>query len=230
MTKAFAESTTNPIVRQRILTRWGIPSPVKPNTPPENLLLERIVFVKYRDQHYWWPAILYHNYAEALRQPRIWKNLDLWSKACLINLTVFSPKDKRNHVKVAWLLGRPSIEFVPIHSDDDCAEFYWQLPMVLPTAFDSNHFEKNNAIDLYYDWHRGMDQVENLLQDVLGKHFSLPGGTSSSHKSTGKRRTWLQQAKQTEKIKWAEQNPYLSTAFCNCSCVGPNDELIIREY
>jgi hypothetical protein len=231
MTEAFAQSTTPPIIRKRMFGKWAIPTPLKANTPPEIVLLERIVFVKYRDQNYWWPAILYQNYAEALQQPRIWNNLDLWTKANLINLTVFSPQDKRNRSKVAWLLGRPSVEFVELHSDSDCAEFYWQLPMVLPTAFDSNHFQKNNAIDLYYDWHRAMDQVENLLQDFLGKHFALPGGSSShSHNSTGKRRTWLQQAKQTEKRKWAEQNPYLSTAFCNCTCVGPSDELIIREY
>jgi hypothetical protein len=230
MTDAFAQSITPFTVRQRIFTRWGIPSPRKDNTPPENVLLERIVFVKYRDDNYWWPAILYHNYAEALKQPRIWKHLDLWTKAYLINLTVFTTQDKRNRVKVAWLLGRPTVEFVEVHSDDDCAEFYWQLPMVLPTAYDSTHFERNNAIDLYYDWHRAMDQVENLLQDILGKHFSLPGGTGSSLNSTGKRRTWLEQAKRAEKIKWAEQNPYLSTAFCNCSCVGADDELIIREY
>jgi hypothetical protein len=238
LTEAFAQSTTAPTVRQRIFTRWGIPNPLKADTPPEIVLLERIVFVKYRDNNYWWPAILYQNYTEALQQPRIWKNMNLWTKASLINLTLFNAQDKRNRSKVAWLLGRPNVEFVEVHSDDDYAEFYWQLPMVLPTAFDSNHFQ-TDAIDLYYDWHRAMDQVENLLQDLLGKHFSLlPGGATShsnssksnNYDATGKRRTWLQQAKQTEKGKWVEQNPLLSTAFCNCSCVGPDDELVIREY
>ena len=89
LTEAYAQSTTAPIVRGRIFTKWGILNPLKANTPSENVLLERVVFVKYRDNEYWWPAILYQNYTEALQQPRIWKNLNLWAKANVIILTVF---------------------------------------------------------------------------------------------------------------------------------------------
>jgi hypothetical protein len=51
--------------RHKGLEKWGIPH--KSSSPSEVILLEQLVWVRYR-QRYWWPAIIYKNYKEIAQQ------------------------------------------------------------------------------------------------------------------------------------------------------------------
>jgi hypothetical protein len=201
----LTKSETSSTVRRRTMEKWCIPD--SPHCiPPEISLMERLIFVRYR-KRYWWPAILYKNYGEVQQEPRLWGGIRLSSRIELASLTIFSPTDPRASVPVAKLLARPSVEFVEINNAKEKCEFHSKLPQVLPYACDAGVFVDNP--DLYYDWHKAMDQVELLLKDFFGKHFALAPADSST--------TWLARARAAEQKKWAENQPMLAS-WCQCAC------------
>ena len=83
-------------------------------------------------------------------------------------------------------------------------------------ACESDYFKDH--LDLYYDWHRALDQVEAILKEFLGRHFAfVPTNTPT---------TWLQKAKDAETEKWKALNPLLS--WCtSCSC--PSGDNVLHD-
>jgi hypothetical protein len=192
---------------EKTLQKWDIPVPPK-YEPAELTLLSRLVWVRYR-QLYWWPAILYQNYKEVSQTQGLWDQLDVWRQMKIGTSTVLFPSHPRNCMRIGRLLGRPTLELLELKKDVDHCEFYWQLPNILPHTCNSEFFTKDP--DLYYDWHRALDQVEGILRDFLGKRFALTAATDDS-------KTWLKKAKEAELAKWAEEHPYLALC-CNCGLV-----------
>ena len=210
----FARSTKTEGVREKALRKWIIPIPRK-YEPVELTLLNRLVWVKYRNNTYWWPAILYNNYSEVVQQSKIWDQLDTVTRIRLNFLTMIFPNHPQNRIRIARLLGRPKLELIEVKKSDDRCEFYWQLPHLLPHAFDSEYFRHDP--DLYYDWHRAFDQVEELLRDCLGKRFALNPTASNSSSS----KSWLQRAREAEVRRWQEAHPCLATC-CACAMIQVN--------
>jgi hypothetical protein len=159
------------------MKKWGIPDQKK---SPETTLLERLVWVRY--QSHWWPALLYHSYTEL--QQHLYDQLDMLLKAQFAMAIMHQMQDKRK-VKVARLLGRSILEVIEV--EDDCfCEFYWQLPNVLPKACKKSRYGDN--IELYFDFHRALDQVEDIIREVSQENFALlPDGEQGS---------WLERAHQ----------------------------------
>ena len=141
-------------------------------------LLERLVWVKY--QEVWWPALLYHSYSEL--QDELYKNMDMILKAQFA-MAILNNNKERRKVKIARLLGRPDLEVVEV-SAGGYSDFYWKLPDVLSDACKVSNYRHN--IELYFDFHRALDQVEELIEEVSQENFALLPGSNSY--------TWLQRA------------------------------------
>ena len=168
------------------MKKWGIPSSTGGKhgsahgaSAPEIALLERLVWVKY--QTHWWPALLYHSYTEL--QQHLYDRLDMVLKAQFA-MAIMRHMQEKKSIKVARLLGRPILEVIEV--EDDCyCEFYWQLPSVLPKACSKSRYGGNT--ELYYDFHRALDQVEDIIRDVSQENFALM--PKKDHQ------TWLERAK-----------------------------------
>ena len=166
------------------MKKWGIPGSVHEGVDPESAganeiaLLERLVWVRY--QSHWWPALLYHSYTEL--QQHLYDRLDMVLKAQFA-MAIMRHMQEKKSIKVARLLGRPILEVIEVEKDCYC-EFYWQLPNVLPKACDVNRYGGN--VDLYYDFHRALDQVEEIIREVSQENFALMPQKD--------RMTWLQRA------------------------------------
>ena len=157
------------------MKKWGIPEHHK---APEIALLERLVWVRY--QFHWWPALIYHSYAEL--QNHLYDQLDIALKA-QFSIAIMRQIQENRPIKVARLLGRDVLEVVEVEQDSYC-EFYWQLPHVLPKACKRSRYGEN--LQLYYDFHRALDQVEEIIQEVSQEKFALmPDGEHMS---------WLERA------------------------------------
>mmetsp|Transcript_32618 Transcript_32618/g.54642 ORF Transcript_32618/g.54642 Transcript_32618/m.54642 type:complete len:403 (-) Transcript_32618:741-1949(-) len=208
-------------------------------------LMERLVWIAYQqgqnqEEAIWWPAIFYkHGYEEIVNYaPKIWNTqVPFWKRLQIVRLLLFDPTNPRCRVPVARVLGRPSCELVEMTAllqDDDpteqprkvVADFFWELPNILPMAacniefFLSNY--RNNiklASDLYYDFHRALDQVECLLYDCLGKHMPLMPVSSSG--GSGYEFTWVQRARHAERAQWEQHKKYVGCMLCLC---GPEEE------
>ena len=147
----------------RSMQKWGIPEQRRVSN--EVTLLERLVWVKYQNK-YWWPALLYQNYSEL--QSQLYDQLDMKMKA-QIAMAVMREVQAEKHIRVARLLGRQELDIVEV-TDGTYAEFYWQLPNVLPMAC---HKSLYTDPEVYVDFHRGLDQVEAIIRDVTKQSFNL---------------------------------------------------------
>jgi hypothetical protein len=156
------------------MKKWGIPAAPSGQqrngrggmaAAPEIALLERLVWVRY--QNHWWPALLYHSYTEL--QQHLYDRLDTILKAQFA-MAIMRHLQEKKEIKVARLLGRPILEVIEVEEDCYC-EFYWQLPNVLPKACNKARYAGN--MELYYDFHRALDQVEDIIRDVSQENFAL---------------------------------------------------------
>jgi len=161
------------------MQKWGIPE--KEMVSAENTLLERLVWVPYKG-HHWWPALLYENYTEL--QAHLYEELDTVLKAQFA-VAIMRQMNEIKQVKVARLLGREVLEVVEV-DDNQHAEFYWQLPRVLPMACKKSRY--GDDIKLYLDFHRALDQVEEIIRDISKNSFNL---TSNDEK-----KTWVERAEE----------------------------------
>jgi hypothetical protein len=156
------------------MKKWGIPH----QKAPEITLLERLVWVRYKT--HWWPALLYHSYSEL--QQHLYDQLDMVLKAQFA-MAIMRQMQERRKVKVARLLGRSILEVIEVEEDCYC-EFYWHLPNVLPKASERERYGDNT--ELYIDFHRALDQVEDIIRDVSEENFALMPNSEQS--------TWLERA------------------------------------
>ena len=154
------------------MAKWGIPPSTQDNQEEDSadlILLERLVWVQY--QSYWWPALLYHSYTEL--QEHLYPQLDMILKAQFAMAILRSQQENRQ-VKVARLLGRSILEVIELSGDDDASdiqEFYWALPRILPTAIQMETYSKEP--ELFTDFHRALDQVEDIIRNVSEENFAL---------------------------------------------------------
>ena len=132
---------------------------------PEIVLLERLVWVKYMGQ--WWPALLYHSYTEL--QQHLYNELDTVLKAQFAMAIMRQLQEKRQ-IEVARLLGREILEVIEVEEDCYC-EFYWQLPNVLPKATRLSRYRGDTQ--LFLDFHKALDQVEDIIRGMSQEHFAL---------------------------------------------------------
>jgi len=160
------------------MQKWGIPEDEMISV--EVTLLERLVWVPYKD--HWWPALLYTSYTEL--QDHLYDKLDVLLKAQFAQAIMRQLNDPKP-IKIARLLGREMLEVVEV-LEGQYAEFYWQLPKVLPMACRKSKY--GNDTELYIDFHRALDQVEEIIRDVSGKSF-VSGGNSQ-------KKTWVQRAQE----------------------------------
>ena len=155
------------------MAKWGIPPSTQHNQEGDSadlILLERLVWVQY--QSYWWPALLYHSYTEL--QEHLYPQLDMILKAQFAMAILRSQQENRQ-VKVARLLGRSILEVIELSGDNDAAseiqEFYWALPRILPKAILVETYSKEP--ELFTDFHRALDQVEDIIRNVSEENFAL---------------------------------------------------------
>lgn len=157
---------------------------VAKGTETELKLLERLVWVPYKD--HWWPALLYADYSEL--QSHLYDELDTVLKAQFA-VAIMRHMNESKKIKVARLLGREILEVVEV-DDKQYAEFYWQLPKVLPMACRKSRY--GDDTQLYLDFHRALDQVEEIIREISENSFSLMISKNGEEK-----KTWLQRAKET---------------------------------
>lgn len=160
------------------MQKWGIPEDEILSS--EVTLLERLVWVPYRE--HWWPALLYSSYTEL--QDHLYDKLDVLLKAQFASAIMRQLNDPRP-IKIARLLGREVLEVVEV-VESQYAEFYWQLPKVLPMACRKSKY--GNDTELYLDFHRALDQVEEIIRDISGKSFIQDGNSQ--------KKTWVQRAEE----------------------------------
>jgi hypothetical protein len=152
------------------MQKWGIPE--KEMVSAEITLLERLVWVPYKD--HWWPALLYENYTE----------LQMVLKAQFA-VAIMREMNDSKQIKVARLLGREVLEVVEV-DDNQHAEFYWQLPKVLPMACKKSRY--GNDTKLYIDFHRALDEVEEIIRDISKNSFNLIPNEE--------KKTWVERAEE----------------------------------
>ncbi len=160
------------------MQKWGIPEDEMVSA--EVTLLERLVWVPYND--HWWPALLYDNYTEL--QDQLYKELDVVSKAQFAT-AIMRQLNNPKPIKIARLLGREVLEVVEV-MDTEYAEFYWQLPKVLPMACRKSNY--GNDTKRYLDFHRALDQVEEIIRDISENSFNLV--------PNAEKKTWFQRAEE----------------------------------
>lgn len=158
------------------MQKWGIPE--NETACSEFTLLERLVWVPYKD--HWWPALLYTSYSEL--QAHLYDELDMALKAQFA-VAIMRQINDPNPIKVARLLGREILEVVEV-DDRQYAEFYWQLPKVLPMACKKSRY--GGDTQLYIDFHRALDQVEEIIRDLSQNSFNLV--------PIEEKKTWVQRA------------------------------------
>jgi len=168
------------MVKDRMLPmqKWGIPT--KEKVAPEATLLERLVWVRF-DEH-WWPALLYENYTEL--QDHMYKQLDVVTKAQFAS-AIMRHLNNPQKIKIARLLGKERLEVVEVQ-DHEYAEFYWQLSQVLPMACRKSNYGGDTK--LYLEFHRALDQVEQIIRDISENSFDLIPG--------GEKKTWVERAEE----------------------------------
>jgi hypothetical protein len=176
------------------MKKWGIPK--TQHTSNEQTLLERLVWVK--NEGHWWPALLYQSYAEL--QTLLYDRLDMAMKA---QFAVAIMKELQAHPqrkpRVARLLGRDMLEVVEV-KDGQYAEFYWQLPNVLPHACQRSEYGSNT--ELFIDFHRALDQVEEIIQEISeNKVHLLPSNDQ---------KTWEQRAREALQADRSTSAPNLN--------------------
>jgi hypothetical protein len=141
----------------------------------------------------------------------------------LASRLIYDPSNDRNHVQVARLLGRGRCELVEAASH---SEFYWELPQILPKASCNVDYFRNDP-DLYYDWHRALDDVERILRECLGKQFALLPEASE--------RTWLERARHADRSRWMAATTKLPMAAWFQCCTAKqmedddNNDLILTR-
>jgi hypothetical protein len=203
------------------MKKWGIPESIDKNKAPEISLLERLVWVRY--QSHWWPALLYHSYTEL--QHHLYDQLDMVLKAQFA-MAIMRHMQERRRVKVARLLGRPILEVIEV--EKDCfTEFYWQLPHVLPKACQKSEYGKD--VELYYDFHRALDQVEDIIRDVSQENFALMPSMDQQ--------SWLERSHKMDNTMHGDEQSFTrnrsfeskSTITCNTE-QSPNDEVSRNSY
>lgn len=148
--------------------------PVSDAASREIPVLERLIWVKY--QSHWWPALLYQSYSEL--QGHLYQEMDTVLKAqfamAILKHNKRHPRKEKNNqtIMVAKLLGRPSLEILEVNQKGYC-EFYFHLPHVMETAGACQR-RKYTSEELYLDFHRAMDQVEDLIRAASSKrNFAL---------------------------------------------------------
>ncbi|KAG7338200.1 hypothetical protein IV203_025112 [Nitzschia inconspicua] len=242
--------------------KWGIPLPsdlVKDNSimqqrvermfQMESILMERLVWIRYRHDRYWWPAILYSKgYKELIHEaPHVWSSrVSFWKRLEIVHRMIFDSANPRNKTPVARVLGRPGCELIELpqrQSNQEgkpemhtyTADFFLELPKILPVAAcNIEFFAQDGDYDLYYDWHRALDQVECLFYDCLGRPVPLlpptqndiPSSTNVQEKwrhatSRGTPYTWVQRARHAERMQWEEHRKYVGCFLFVC---GPDEE------
>jgi hypothetical protein len=143
-------------------------------------------------------------------------------------LTIFDAGNPRNWQPVALLLGRHELVETaaeqnrrgtaasPSGRDDpaargakpDLADFDRELPhILLAAACNIEYFSKDP--DLYYDWHRGLDQVEALVRDCTSKRSPLSGEGKDGDASM----TWVRRARRAELTRWKAHERYVGCLF-----------------
>lgn len=110
-------------------------------------------------------------------------------------------------IKVARLLGREILEVVEV-DDKHYAEFYGQLPKVLPMACRKSRY--GDDLVLYLDFHRALDQVEEIIRDISKNSFNLIQSVE--------KKTWLQRAQ--EALKSTEVSTSVPTSVPKPSWVS----------
>jgi len=158
--------------------------PEKRMVSPEITLIERLVWVSYKDQ--WWPALLYETYTEL--QAQLYDELDMVLKAQFA-VAIMRQMNENKDIKVARLLGREILEIVEVN-DNQHAEFYRQLPKVLPMACQKSLY--GNDTELYLDFHRALDEVEEIIHHI-------PRGSFNNLSQSEEKKTWLQRAQEALK-------------------------------
>ena len=158
--------------------KWGIPD--EERVAAESTLLERLVWVPYNE--HWWPALLYKTYTEL--QDHMSKELDVVSKAQFAK-AMMRQLNNPKPIKIARLLGRDVLEVVEV-MDTEYAEFYWHLPKVLPMACRKVNY--GNDTKRYLDFHRALDQVEEIIRDVSRNSYNILPNSS--------KKTWLRRAEE----------------------------------
>ena len=172
----------DPSDRSVNMQKWGIPE--EEMVSAEITLLERLVWVPFNGR--WWPALLYKNYTEL--QAHLYDELDTVLKAQFA-VAIMRQMNDPKQIKVARLLGRQILEVVEV-DDQQHAEFYLQLPKVLPMACKKSYY--GNDTKLYLDFHRALDQVEEIIQGISQNSFNLM--------PSDEKRTWVQRAEESLKV------------------------------
>jgi hypothetical protein len=175
-------------ISSKSMKKWGIP--VQQKQTNELTLLERLVWVEYKG--HWWPALLYQDYSEL--QSHLYDKLDMVVKAQFA-MAIMRQMQDSSKIRVARLLGRKVLEVVEVEGDN-YADFYWQLPRVLPGGCQKQRYGSNT--ELYLDFHRALDQVEEIIRDVSENSFNLL--PSHDHK------TWLERALANLKDEYASSS------------------------
>jgi hypothetical protein len=144
----------------------------------ETALQERLVWIRYQDK-YWWPAIVYDNYRQLIHDEtlskNVWYRMPFWKRFQLASLLVFRADDQRNHTQVARLLGRGttndngtggSLEIIEVEDTWPFKDESKVTQVIGEMALNGDYFRSHPS--LYLEWHRAMDQMEQLLGDCLG--------------------------------------------------------------
>jgi hypothetical protein len=100
---------------------------------------------------------------------------------------------------------------IPITSD-----FYTELPKVLPVSTCNIEYFEPSDFDLYYDFHKALDDTEKLLKDCL--HISMPLLDLPASQVTTKwsSSSWVERARYAERLKWEEHKRYVGCLLCIC--------------
>lgn len=121
----------------------------------EYSVLERLVWVQYEDL--WWPAILYNSYLEL--QEGVYSQLNSYVIKAQFALSIMRQLQEKRQVKVARLLGRPTLEIVEVLYPEDYKEFYFHVADLLPQVCDMGNYR--GRLDLFVDIHRALDKVRS---------------------------------------------------------------------
>lgn len=198
-------------VSSHSMRKWGLPE--QQTKSNEVTLLERLVWVQYKN--HWWPALLYDNYSEL--QTYLYEQLDMALKAQFAMAIMRQMQDSAK-VRVARLLGRQILEVVEVE-EDKYAEFYWQLPKVLPGACQMKRY--GNDTELYLDFHRALDQVEEIIRGVSETPFNLAPGYDT--------KTWLQRGKDALRDEASTSAPKNVRALQSPRALAAEKRIVARD-
>ena len=182
----------------------------------EQILQERLVWIKYQHK-YWWPAIVYDNYRQLLDDEtlmeHVWYRIPLfWQRLHLAVAVVFHPQDPRNQMPVARVLGRGTAHGTDTHGTIEVVEVkvedIWpfndegKMALILKEMALNGDFFRDHP-SLYLDWHRGMDEMEQLLRECLGvgADHSEEEVSGSSDPLAVKQAQWKERYRQKKQAK-----------------------------